>query len=73
LCDDELNGDGELLKKLREIALAIAALTGVLAFGLIFYGMVRMSEPPCQQQADEAGIIENLWCAEKPKWMLPSE
>jgi len=62
-----------MLKELREIAIGIAVMAGIILFGLIFYGLVHMSDTPCVQQADEGGVIENFWCAEKPKWVLPAE
>jgi hypothetical protein len=58
---------------LAEISLAIIVMVGVIAFGLIFYGLVHMADPPCQQEVSADGLIQNSWCAENPKWVLPAE
>lgn len=61
-----------LKKKLREIALAIAAMLGLILFGLLFFGLAMMSRPPCQNVVHVEGL-EMPFCPDKPKWILPGE
>lgn len=61
-----------MLKKTREIALAIIAMAAIILFGLAFFGVALLSRPPCTKVIHIEGL-EMPFCPDKPKWILPGE